>query len=137
MLISDPNQIHWLTKANKRFKTPEQNGTLLEREGRAGRVGDNHDNVAQAEFDQNIIYRCEHTLIKAYVDEESRQKKGGGRKRKNNRGKLQLLELSVEPQRVLPNRQHGCPHWRVIMGGSKHNISFCSPYQNSVFCRWL
>lgn len=113
MLISNPNQIHWLTNTNKRFKTSEQNGTLLEREGRAGRVGDNHDNVVQAEYDQNIIYRCEHTLIKAHANEESSQKKGRGRKRKKDRRKLLLLELSVEPQRVLPNGQHGCRHWDI------------------------
>ena len=64
MLISNPNQIHWLTKANKRFKTLEQNGALLEREGGAVGVEEDHDNVVQAEYDQNIICRCEHTLIK-------------------------------------------------------------------------
>ena len=85
----------------------------MEREGRAERMGEDHDNMAQAKYDQNIIHKCKHTLIKTHADEESRQKKGGGRKRKKDRGKLLLLELSVESQRVLPNGQHGCRHWDI------------------------
>lgn len=79
--MTPTNQIPWLTKPNKKFKTSEQNGTLLEREGGAVRVGEDHDNVVQAEYDQSIIYKCEHTLIKSYANEESRQKKGKGRKK--------------------------------------------------------
>ena len=55
----------------------------MEREGRAERMGEDHDNMAQAKYDQNIIHKCKHTLIKHMLMRRVDRRKGEvGRERK-------------------------------------------------------